>query len=121
MAISVDSTYLLNYPVDSVNSAEDKLTSTIQNASEDTETLEACKQFEAYMIEQMYKGMEEATKVLTEDEEDSEGSEYLDMFSDTYLQDLTSKMMSSGQGLGIAEKLYESIQKNAGQTVTTES
>ena len=53
MAISVDNTYLTNYSTDASASAADKLSSQIQNASTDDETMEACKQFESYMIEQM--------------------------------------------------------------------
>jgi Rod binding domain-containing protein len=75
------------------------------------------------MLEQMYKEMEEAAKALTEDDEDddSSGSEYLDTFSDTYLQDITNQMVNNGQGFGIAEKLYESIKSNSGESVSTES
>lgn len=118
MAITFDNTYLTNYSTDATTEATQKLTSTIQNAKEDAEMLNACKEFEAYMVEQMYKNMEKISKLFSDEEDkDSEGSEYLDMFSDTYLQDISSKMMSSGQSLGIAEQLYNSIKRNSGQEV----
>lgn len=114
MSMSIDNTYLTNYSVDANMSVEDKLNSQIQSADTDEETLEACKQFEAYMIQQMYKNMQEAAKILTDDGDDDSGSEYVDMFQDNYLQSIAESMVNSGQGLGIAEQLYDSIQKNSG-------
>ena len=112
MAISVDNTYLTNYSVDANNSTADKVTSQIQNAQTDDETLEACKQFEAYMIQQMFKNMQESAKILTDDDDDDGSSQYVDMFSDVYLQGIAESMVNSGQGLGIAQQLYDSIIQN---------
>lgn len=117
MSISVDNTYFTNYSADAADAAASKLTGTIESASTDEETLAACKQFEAYMIEQMYKNMEEATKILTEDEEDDSSSDYIDMFSDTYYQSIAEQMVNSGQGFGIAEQLYDSIKAQQGGTI----
>lgn len=114
MSISVD-TYFTNYSADAADAAASKLTNTLESAETDEETLEACRQFESYMIEQMFKNMREATKVLTEDEED--GNEYLDMFSDNYYQAVAESMVNSGQGLGIAEQLYNSIKQQQGGTI----
>lgn len=114
MAISIDNTYLTNYSTDATAAAASKLSSQIENASTDEETLEACQQFEAYMIEQMYKNMQEASKILTEDEEEDDSSQYVDMFQDNYIQAIAQSMVNSGQSIGIAEKLYESIMKNSG-------
>lgn len=118
MSMSIDNTYLTRYSTDAAAEAAAKMTGTIQNASTDDEMLDACKQFEAYMLQQMFKSMEEASKVLTEDEEDKEGQEYLDMFSDTYLEELSNQMVFNGQGLGVAEKLYESIKANSGEAAS---
>ena len=117
MSISVDNTYFTNYSADAADAAVSKLTGTIESAVTDEETLAACKQFEAYMIEQMYKNMEEATKILTEEEEDDSSSDYIDMFSDTYYQSLAEQMVNSGQGFGIAEQLYDSIKAQQGGTI----
>ncbi|MBO5489050.1 MAG: rod-binding protein [Eubacterium sp.] len=115
MAISIENTYLTNYSTDATAAAASKLSSQIEDASTDEETLEACQQFEAYMVEQMYKNMQEASKILTEDEEeDDSSSQYVDMFQDNYIQAIAQSMVNSGQSIGIAEKLYESIMKNSG-------
>ncbi len=113
MAISVDNTYFTNYSVDANNPAADQLTGKLENMQTDEETLDACKQFEAYMIQQMFKNMQESAKALTEgDDEEDDSKQYVDMFSDIYLQSVAESMVNSGQGLGIAEQLYDSIIKN---------
>ena len=63
MAISLDNTYMTNYALDAADAAASKLTSKLESAATDEETLSACRQFESYMIEQMFKNMREATKV----------------------------------------------------------
>lgn len=113
MAIPIDNTYLTNYGLNTQDVSASNLQNTIKSAKNDDETLSACKQFESYLVQQMYKNMEKAAKVLTEDEEDNSSTSYVDTFSDTYLQDIADKMISSGQGLGLAEKLYESITGNS--------
>ena len=115
MAISVDNTYLTNYSTGASASAADKLSSQIQNASTDDETMEACKQFESYMIEQMYKNMEPASKILTEDADAGRsGSQYVDMFHDNYIQTIAESMTNSGQSIGLADQLYNAIKNNQG-------
>lgn len=119
MSMSIDNTYLTNYNVDANTAVADRVSSQIQSADTDEETLEACKQFEAYMIQQMYKNMQEAAKILTDDGEDDSSSDYVDMFQDNYLQSIAESMVNSGQGLGIAEQLYDSIQKYSGSVTDT--
>ena len=118
MAISVDNTYFTNYSMDTSSVAADKVSGNIQNAETDEEMLDACRQFESYMIQQLYKNMEKVAKAFSDDDEDdSDSSGYVNMFSDNYLEEIANKMVYSGQGLGIAEKLYESIKINQGETV----
>ena len=62
------------------------------------------------MIQQMLKSMEESAKVFSDDEDDSSG-DYVEMFQDNYLSAIAEQMVNSGQGLGIAEQLYNSIKK----------
>lgn len=119
MAISVDNTYLTRYSTDASDISASELTSALQQVKTDEETLDACKQFEAYMLEQMFKNMEESTKLLTEDEEEDDGGSgaYVDMFSDTYYKSIAEQMVNANQGIGIAEKLYESIKAQQGGTI----
>lgn len=115
MAISIDNTYLTRYSTEAADSATSKLTSQIRDADTADKTMEACEQFEAYLIQQMFKNMEKTAEIFSDDGEDSDtNSQYLDIFNDTYLENIASTMMKNGQGLGIAEQLYESIQRNSG-------
>ena len=75
------------------------------------EMLDACKQFESYLVQQMFKSMEESAKVFSDDDEDN-SNDYVNMFQDNYLSAIADQMVNSGQGLGIADKLYESMVNN---------
>lgn len=108
----IGNTYLTNYSTTANDAVSEKLTSSVQNAETDEEMLDACQQFEAYMVQQMFKTMQESAKVFSEEEED-DSSSYVNMFQDNYLSTIAEQMVSSGQGLGIAEQLYESMKANA--------
>ena len=116
MSISIGNTYFTNYSVDAADANADKVTSKIQTAEKDEEMLDACKQFEAYMLQQMFKNMERAAKVFSEDDEEDSSNQYVEMFSDNYLESIANSMVYNGKGLGIAEQLYESIERNSGTT-----
>ena len=87
------------------------MASQIQDAETDEEMLDACKQFESYLVQQMFKSMEESAKVFSDDDEDN-SNDYVNMFQDNYLSAIADQMVKSGQGLGIADKLYESMVNN---------
>ena len=89
-----------------------KLTDTINSAETDEEMMSACEEFEVYLLQKMFQTMEETAKVFSDEEE--EGSEYVDMFSDNMYQAMAENMVSTGRGLGIAQTLYESMARNTG-------
>ncbi len=120
MSLSIDNTYFTNYATSASDVSADKVSGSIQNASTDDEMMDACKEFEAYMVQQMFKNMQEAAKIFSDDEDD-DSNDYVDMFSDNYLQTISENMVNSGQGIGLAEQLYNSMVRNSGSTsVTTE-
>lgn len=72
--------------------------------SSDEEMLEACKQFETYMVEQIFKQMQKTVK-MTDDEDSGGYGEYLDDFqAQQYAQ-----MVTEQGKLGLAQQLYESM------------
>lgn len=71
------------------------------------ELMDACKEFETYFVEQMYKSME---KMVPKNEEES-SSEYLDTFKDKLTQEY-AKSTSDGDGIGIAQMLFEQMKRN---------
>lgn len=113
MAINgIGDTYLTSYSTTANDAASNRLTNQVQNAENDEEMLDACKQFEAYMIQQMFKSMEESAKIFSDDDED-DSSSYVNMFEDNYLSTIAEQMVNSGQGVGLAEQLYQSMKNNS--------
>lgn len=74
----------------------------------DEELMDVCKQFEAYFMEQVLKGMEKM--IPKSDEEDSSISQTVDYFKDTMLQEIANQSIET-QGLGLAQTLYESMKR----------
>lgn len=72
----------------------------------DEELMEACKSFEAYLLEQAFKGME---KTILKDEE--EENDYLAQFGDKLYEEY-AKEATKGEGLGLAQMLYEAMKRN---------
>lgn len=92
---------------DSAKTENIKTTLNKSNAT-DEELMEACKSFEAYLLEQAFKGME---KTVMKDNEEEE-NEYLAQFSDKIYEEY-AKEATKGQGLGLAQMLFESMKRNA--------
>lgn len=92
-----------------------KLTNSIQDASTSEEMMEACEEFEVYLLQKMFQSMEETTKIFS-DEDEEDGGEYMNMFGDKLYQSVAENMVKSGQGIGLAKTLYESMARNAGLT-----
>lgn len=92
-----------------------KLTNSIQDASTSEEMMAACEEFEVYLLQKMFQSMEETTKIFS-DEDEEDGGEYMNMFGDKLYQSVAENMVKSGQGIGLAKTLYESMARNAGLT-----
>ena len=111
MAISIggDSLYLQSMQNASAAKTE-KLSSSLNSiengTATDKELMDACKDFEAYLVEQVIKS---AKKAMLSDE-DSEG-EYMKMFGDNLTQSY-AEMITETADLGISQMLYESMKRN---------
>ena len=81
----------------------------------DDEMLNACKEFEAYMIEQVYKSMEKT--IIKADEEENE---YETFFGDMRIQQYAKNVVDQG-GVGLAQQLYDAMKRNGGPTTLTEA
>ena len=72
----------------------------------DEEMLTACKEFEAYLVEQVYKQVQ-ATIKSDSDEDDNPYADYAyDLQAQQY-----AKLVSDQGKLGLAQQLYESMKK----------
>ena len=79
-------------------------------AQVDKELMDACKQFEAYFMEQIYKGYEKTAKVFSKDESGSMGK-MVDYFKDLTIQDIAATGADT-QSVGLAQMLYENMKRN---------
>ena len=77
----------------------------------DEELMDACKEFEAYFVEQMFKEM---MKTVPKSEETSSyGSNITEYMQDSLLQEIASES-TEGNSLGLAQMLYEQMKRNYG-------
>lgn len=112
MGISVGSDYYLNGLMTSRQSAKaSSLASSLSglDAAEasDEELLEACKGFEAYLVEQMLKGMK---NTIPKDKDEKE-NDYLTQFGDMLYQNVAETIADKGE-LGLANELFEAMKRN---------
>ena len=109
--ISGISSYYDTYTKNNVSAdrMQDKL-STDYTSATDEEMMEVCREFEAYFTEQVFKAMQK----MVPESEDSSSTSYMSMFKDTLIQEYASLSSESngGEGLGIAQMLYEQMKRN---------
>ena len=107
MSIGTDSIFHpANDIINSTGKAESIKAALNKSSASDEELMEACKGFEAYLLEQVFKGME---KTILKEEEDNP---YLNQFGDKLYEEY-AKDVTEGQGLGLAQMLFESMKRNA--------
>lgn len=91
---------------------ENELSTDYSSASTD-ELMDACKQFEAYFLEQMFKEM---MKTIPESESSSSStSTMMDYYKDQMIQTIASDSTEQNS-LGLAQMLYEQMKRNYGIT-----
>ena len=98
------------------NSAQlSKLETTVKsdpNGMKDEELMDACKQFEAYFLEQVFKEMQ---KTVHKSEDQNSLMEY---FEDRYVQKIAEDS-TENNSLGLAQMLYEQMRRNYGMDPST--
>ena len=87
---------------------KEKISNTDYSQATEDELLSACKQFESYFLEQVFKEMEKTVDCFKTD--DSSNS-LVDYFKDSAIQELASTSTEL-QGLGLAQTLYEQMKRN---------
>ncbi len=89
----------------SASKLENQLQSDYSKATDD-ELMDACKQFEAYFLEQMFKEM---MKTIPKSEDSS--NSMLDYFKDEMVQQIAADSTEQNS-LGLAQMLYEQMKRN---------
>lgn len=83
------------------------------STADDEKLMDACKQFESYFVEQMYKQM---MATVPEDPLDSgTNSVLVDYYKDNLVKEYASKTTEQ-EGLGLARMLYEQMKRNIGRS-----
>lgn len=78
----------------------------------DEELLEACKEFESYFLEQVFKEMQKTVDVFKDENSISNYSNSMvDYFRDQTITEL-AKTSTETNGLGLAQTLYEQMKRN---------
>jgi flagellar protein FlgJ len=107
MDINLYSDYL-NTAVPTGSEVSNTTSKNYENAS-DEELMDACKQFEAYFLEQVFKEMEKT--IVKADDEDTSTSQLQDYFKDETIKEL-AEQSTDQNSLGLAQMLYEQMKRN---------
>lgn len=79
----------------------------------DEAAMKACKEFEQYLIEQVYKEMQNTISYA------EEKGDYEKMFGDTLVQEYAKTVESQG-GIGLAEQLYKAMTHNGAKILSAD-
>lgn len=94
----------------STSKLETELDKDYSTATED-ELMDACKQFEAYFLEQVFKEMMKT--VPKSDSSSGSTSNMVDYYKDMMVQNIAEDSTEQN-GLGLAQMLYEQMKRNYG-------
>ena len=99
---------------ESKNAATDALKNKLEQTNEktsDDELWAACKGFESYFLEQIFKEMQKSVDSLKPEKSDNSTSTLVDYFKDQTLQDVCATSVDK-QSNGFAQMLYENLKRN---------
>ena len=94
----------------STEALKNKLEQTNEKSSDD-ELWAACKGFESYFLEQIFKEMQKSVDSLKPEKSDNSTSTLVDFFKDQTLQDVCATSVAK-QSNGFAQMLYENLKRN---------
>jgi len=134
---SLNSSYL-DYVFSEYSATQtNKLTQTLQSISStstssaeeiDDELMDACKDFEAYFLEQIWKEMYKSVELINSSDDDSSDSSVdslVSYFRENTFSDIASQTAETSS-VGLAQMLYENMKQNyaslsADQIVATQA
>ena len=97
------------------DASANKVKSTIEgtdSSSSDDELMSACKQFETYFLEQVFKEMEKSVDALKDkDSTDVPTNNLVSYYKDQTISGIASESTEK-QGTGLAQMLYENMKRN---------
>ncbi len=96
------------------NASASKLEEQLQtdySSATDEELMDACKQFEAYFLEQMLKEMEKTVPSYSTEGMSSSSTSLMDYYKEQMIQQLAEDSTEQNS-LGLAQMLYEQMKRN---------
>lgn len=102
-----------DYMTDANRVATENLQKELEQSAKTKENealFDACKQFEAYLWEQVYKEMQKSVDLFGEDD-DGYASNMVDFFKDSFVQEISQQTASQGSN-SLAQMLYEQAKRN---------
>ena len=90
---------------------QNKLEGADYSVASDVELMDACKQFEAYFIEQMYKGMMKT--IPTNEDTSNYTATMMDYYKDQMIQSMAEETTKQNS-IGLAQMLYDQMKRNFG-------
>lgn len=102
----------------SASKLQNSLGSTNYAAASEDELMDACKEFEAYFVEQMFKAMMKT--VPTDSSTSNYTSTIMDYYKDEMVQNI-AKESTAQSGFGLAQMLYEQMKRNYGVSEVPEN
>ncbi len=110
MSSGVSSAYAGYLSSQASSKLDSRVKSKDYSQSTEDELLSACKEFEAYFVEQIFEAMQKTVDVF-KDGETSPNDSLVDYFKDSTIQELASTSTEK-EGLGLAQMLYEQMKRN---------
>ena len=89
---------------------EEQLKTGYENATDD-ELMDACKQFEAYFLEQMFKAMQKTVPNYSTESMTGASSNMMDYYKEQMIQQVAADTTEQSS-LGLAQMLYEQMKRN---------
>ena len=106
---ALDSTAYTNAANQTASKIQNQVSGADYTKATDDELMDACKQFEAYFLEQMFKEM---MKTIPESEDtSSSNSQLMDYYKDEMIQNIATESTETNS-LGLAQMLYEQMKRN---------
>ena len=89
----------------------DRLKNSARTAKTDDEMMEACKEFETYLWEQVIKEMKKSTELFSGEKQD----QTVDFYMDSAITDIAGKLTEQNMGSNsLAMQMYEQMKRSAG-------
>lgn len=95
------------------NQATSRLANKAKEAQTDEELMDACKEFETYLWEQVLKSMKSTVDVFGAKEDSGANSQMVDVFMDSAISDVSKSLTDQNMGPGsLAKQMYEQMKRN---------